>query len=119
MTEKLMMRQVLEILPLKYAQQPDAPGDRPGLRRWASFTRSGTVSTIARSRVRLLKRVGELIGVPRPLRDMAWVDRELKRPGLTLQRLHLEYPQQQPDGYRYSQFRRHEPRSSSRPSTVH
>jgi hypothetical protein len=32
---------------------------------------------------------------------MAWVHRELKRPGVTLQRLHLEYLERHPDdGYR-------------------
>jgi transposase len=38
---------------------------------------------------------------------MAWLHQELKRPGVTLRRLHLEYLAQHPDGYRYSQFRRH------------
>lgn len=56
---------------------------------------------------RLFRRVGDLLGVPRPLPDMAWVHQELKRPGVTLQRLHLEYLGQHPDGYRYSQFCRH------------
>jgi transposase len=61
----------------------------------------------AQLEARLFQRVGDLVGVPRPLLDMAWVHRELKRPGVTLQRLHLEYLQRQPDGYRYSQFCRH------------
>gem|GEM_PF-3564067 len=55
----------------------------------------------AQLEARLFQRVGDLVGVPRPLPDMAWVHRELKRPGVTLQRLHLEYLQQQPEGYRY------------------
>src|SRR3989475_1628183 len=38
---------------------------------------------------------------------MAWIHQELKRPGVTLQRLHLEYLAREPDGYRYSQFCRH------------
>jgi len=38
---------------------------------------------------------------------MAWLHQELKRPGVTLQRLHLEYLAQHRDGYRYSQFCRH------------
>jgi hypothetical protein len=42
-----------------------------------------------------------------PGRGRAEIHRELKRPGVTLQRLHLEYLQRHPDGYRYSQFCRH------------
>lgn len=38
---------------------------------------------------------------------MAWVHQELERSGATLQRLHLEYLAQHPDGYRYSQYCRH------------
>jgi hypothetical protein len=45
--------------------------------------------------------------MPRPRPDLAWAHQELKRPGVTLQRLHLEYLQQHPAGYRSSQFCRH------------
>jgi transposase len=55
----------------------------------------------------VFRRVGDVVGVPRPLPDMAWLHQELKRPGVTLLRLHLEYLAQPPDGYRYSQFCRH------------
>jgi transposase len=41
---------------------------------------------------------------PRPLPDPAWLHQELKRPGVTLQLLWLEYAKVHPDGYRYSQF---------------
>jgi transposase len=41
---------------------------------------------------------------PRPMPDMLWLHRELKRPGVTLEVLHLEYLEQHPDGYRYSRF---------------
>jgi transposase len=40
----------------------------------------------------------------RPLPDPAWVHPELRRVGVTLELLHLEYLQQHPDGYRYSAF---------------
>jgi transposase len=40
----------------------------------------------------------------RPLPDPAWVHTELRRVGVTLELLHLEYLQQHPDGYRYSAF---------------
>jgi transposase len=41
---------------------------------------------------------------PRPLPDCAVLDTELRRPGVSLQLLHIEYLQAHPDGYRYSQF---------------
>ncbi len=44
---------------------------------------------------------------PRPLPDPTWIHTELRRAGVTLELLHLEYLQQQPDGYRYSAFCRH------------
>lgn len=42
--------------------------------------------------------------LPRPLPDFAWVHRELRRPGVTVQLLWHEYVETHPDGYRYSQF---------------
>lgn len=43
----------------------------------------------------------------RPLPDPAWIHTELRRTGVTLELLHLEYLQQQPEGYRYSAFCAH------------
>jgi transposase len=43
----------------------------------------------------------------RPTPDWAWVHTELRRKGVTLQLLHLEYLEQNPGGYRYSQFCEH------------
>lgn len=40
----------------------------------------------------------------RPMPDLLWMFRELKRPAVTLELLHLEYLEQHPDGYRYSRF---------------
>ena len=54
-----------------------------------------------------------MVGVPRPLPDMAWLHQELTRPGVTLQRLWLEYLDAYPDAYRYSQFCRHYERGSA------
>ena len=42
--------------------------------------------------------------VERPLPDWNHVHLELRRPGVTLQLLNLEYLEQHPDGYQYSQF---------------
>src|SRR4030095_7478523 len=44
---------------------------------------------------------------PRPRPDPTWIHTELRRAGVTLELLHLEYLQQHPDGYRYSAFCRH------------
>lgn len=43
-------------------------------------------------------------GGPRPFPDPAWMHQELKRRGVTLQLLWMEYLKIHPDGYRYSQF---------------
>lgn len=40
----------------------------------------------------------------RPMPDMLWLYRELKKPAVTLEVLHIEYLEQHPDGYRYSRF---------------
>ncbi len=46
-------------------------------------------------------------GRSRPLPDMAWVHAELRRPGVTLQGLWVEYLEENPGGYRYSQYCEH------------
>lgn len=43
-------------------------------------------------------------GRTRPLPDAAWIDIERRRPGVTLELLHVEYLEQYPDGYRYTAF---------------
>jgi transposase len=40
----------------------------------------------------------------RPAPDPATLDIELRKKGVTLQLLHIEYLEEQPDGYRYTQF---------------
>ena len=40
----------------------------------------------------------------RPEPDLVWIHTELRRPGVTLELLHLEYLAAHPDGYRYSAF---------------
>lgn len=39
--------------------------------------------------------------------DPVWIHTELKKPGVTLELLHLEYLKEHPDGYRYTQFCEH------------
>jgi transposase len=41
---------------------------------------------------------------PRPVPDGAYLHVERRKPGVTLQLLHLEYLEQHPDGYQYTQF---------------
>src|SRR5688572_9298564 len=103
MTERLRMRQVREILRLKYAQRL---GHRAIAR--ACGVGVGTVAASCRRarqaglawpgplewedaqlEARLFQRVGDLVNVPRAMPDMAGLHQELKRPGVTLQRLHL------------------------------
>jgi len=43
-------------------------------------------------------------GPERPAVDPVWIQRELRRAGVTLELLHMEYLQQHPDGYRYTAF---------------
>src|SRR5438128_8955940 len=40
----------------------------------------------------------------RPWPDCAYLHAERRKPGVTLELLHLEYLEQHPDGYRYTQF---------------
>jgi len=54
---------------------------------------------------------GRLYGRPdvagqreRPAPDCAWIHAERRRPGVTLELLHLEYLERYPDGYRYTRF---------------
>jgi len=51
---------------------------------------------------RLYPSVAEVATHPVP--DCAWIHRERRRVGVTLELLHMEYLEQHPDGYRYSQF---------------
>ena len=46
-------------------------------------------------------------GVARARPDPEWIHTERKRPGVTLELLHLEYLREHPGGYRYTQFCEH------------
>src|SRR2546425_1676671 len=121
MTERLLMRQVREILRLKHEQglphRAIACAGGVGRGTVSEYCRRAQGGALtwplpadlddAQLEARLFRRVGEFVGVPRPVPDMAWIHQELKRPGVTLQRLHLEYLAQQPPGDRYSQLCRH------------
>jgi transposase len=115
------MRQIREILRLRWAgrlpQRAVARACGVGLGTVSEYCRRAAQAGLswplpdelddAQLEARLFRRVHDLVGVSRPLPDMAWLHQELKRPGVTLQRLWLEYLDAHPDGYRYSQFCRH------------
>ncbi len=44
------------------------------------------------------------LGATRPLPDCAYLHTERRKPGVTLELLHLEYLEQHPTGYRYTRF---------------
>jgi transposase len=46
-------------------------------------------------------------GAQRPLPEPSWIHTELRRKGVTLELLHVEYLQEYPDGYRYTAFCEH------------
>jgi transposase len=113
-----LMRQVREILRLKYGQRlPHRAIARTcgvGLGTVSEYCRRAEQVGLtwplpeelddAQLEARLFQRVHDLVGVPRPLPDMAWIHQELTRPGVTLQRLWLEFLEAHPDAHRYSQF---------------
>lgn len=120
-TERLLMRQIREILRLRWAsglpQRAVARACGVGLGTVFEYCRRATQAGLTwplpdelddrQLEARLFQRVHDLVGVARPLPDLAWLHQELKHPGVTLQRLWLEYLDAHPDGYRYSQFCRH------------
>jgi len=61
----------------------------------------------AQLEARLFARAEPLPSASRPLPDWPTVHRELRRKGVTLQLLHMEYKERQPSGYQYTQFCRH------------
>src|SRR5205807_9966347 len=118
MTERLLMRQVRGILRLKYEQglphRAIARACGVGLGTVSEYCRRAQRAALtwplpadlddAQLEARLFRRIGDVVGVPRPLPDMAWIHQELKRPGVTLQRL----------GQAAGDLRRHDGRGPAR-----
>jgi hypothetical protein len=116
-TERLSMRQIREILRQKWClgQSHRAVAESLGIG-------DGTVgTTVLRARAAgldwaqvesLTDEVLEarVYGPPTPpthhrvVPDCAYLHAERRKPGVTLELLHLEYLEQHPDGYRYTQF---------------
>jgi transposase len=118
-TERLPMRKIKEILRLKWLE-----GRRHRHIARALEVSVGKVSAVVRKAAELgldwerVEKLGEaeleeaIYGKVRrelkaPLPDPASMDLELKKPGVTLQLLHVEYREHHLDGYGYTQFCEH------------
>ncbi len=116
-TERLSMRQIREILRQKWslgrthrevAQSLGISSGAVGttvLRARAAGLAWGQVETLSDEALH-----ARVYGPPtpptrhRPVPDCAALHAERRKPGVTLELLHLEYLEQHPDGYRYTQF---------------
>jgi transposase len=116
-TTRLPMRHVREILRLKWKQGLSYRETSIALR--VSVGAVGSVLARAKAKELDWQRVSELsddelevvlygpklgAGQRRPLPDPEWMHTELRRKGVTLELLHLEYLEEHPDGYRYTSF---------------
>ena len=131
-TERLPMRKIREILRLKWVLKRSHRETARSL----GISPGAVGSVLARAKAKALSWAGletlsddqldELLygprsagRTPRPEPDCAWIHTELRRVGVTLELLHLEYLEQHPDdGYRYSAFcqRYNEWRKRQKPS---
>ena len=112
------MRQIREILRQKWAlglsHREVAQSLRVGLGTISSVLTRAQGAGLDWSQVQPLsddELEGRLYGRPevagqrqRPAPDCAWIHAERRRPGVTLELLHLEYLEGHPDGYRYTRF---------------
>jgi len=117
-TERLSMRQIREILRQKWAlglsHRAVAQSLRVGLGTISSIVTRAQGAGLDWAQVQTLTDAvleGRLYGRPevagqrqRPAPDCAWIHAERRRPGVTLELLHLEYLERHPDGYRYTRF---------------
>lgn len=118
-TERLPMRKIKEILRLKWLE-----GRRHRHIARALKVSVGKVSAVVQRAAEVglewerVEPLGEaeleaaIYGAVRrtlkaPLPDPAWMDLELKKAGVTLQLLHVEYRQSHPEGYGYTQLCAH------------
>ena len=118
-TERLPMRKLREILRLKWVAQRS----HREVARSLGVSAGTVAAAVGRARARALtweavealsdealERLlfgppsAEIGGGSRPEPDLAWLHQELRRPGVTLELLHVEYLAAHPTGYRYSAF---------------
>jgi transposase len=119
-TERLSMRQIREILRQKWVlgrpHREVAASLRLGLGTISGVLDRATQAGLDWPAVQILTDEaleGRLYArprsegrarAPRPEPDCAAIHRERRTPGVTLELLHLEYLEQHPDGYRYTQY---------------
>ncbi len=116
-TERLLMRHIREILRLKWTLRRSHRDTARSLGTSAGAVASvvtrakataltwDTVGTLSDDALeRMLYGPTLALTVVRPGPDLVWMHTELRRPGVTLELLHLEYLAVHPDGYRYSAF---------------
>ena len=117
-TERLPMRHIREILRLKWTLRRSHRETARSL----GISAGAVASVVSRAKAMALtweaveraqrRRLGAHavradaggIDGARPGPDLVWIHTELRRPGVTLELLHLEYLAAHPDGYRYSAF---------------
>jgi transposase len=118
-TERLPMRKLREILRLKWVAQRS----HREVARSLGVSAGTVAAAVGRARARaltwaavealsddVLERLlfgppaAAVVGGSRAEPDLAWVHQELRRPGVTLELLHVEYLTAHPTGYRYSAF---------------
>ena len=116
--ERLSMRQVKEVLRQKWVLKKSHREVARGLEISAGFvsgvmTRAAATGITTWAQAEVLpesviegKLYGPKVkaGAARPLPDPAHIHAERKRPGVTLELLHLEYLEGNPTGYRYTAF---------------
>ena len=127
-TERLLMRHIREILRLKWTLRRSHRDTARSL----GISAGAVASVVTRAKAmaltwgaasarsddaleRTLYGPKLALTVARPGPDLVWMHTELRRPGVTLELLHLEYLAAQPDGYRYSAFCGHYRRAAHRP----
>ncbi len=116
-TERLSMRQIREILRQKWtlacSHRQVAASLTVSLGTVTGVLRRATHAGLVWPQVQTLPDdalEARLYGAPatpgatRPLPDCAYLHTERRKPGVTLELLHLEYLEQHPDGYRYTRF---------------
>ncbi len=116
-TERLSMRQIREILRQKWAlgrsHRQVTASVKVSLGTVTGVVRRATHAGLDWPTVEPLTDAAletRLYGAPtppgrsRPQPDCAYLHAERKKPGVTLELLHLEYLEQHPTGYRYTQF---------------
>lgn len=116
-TERLSMRQIREILRQKWllgcSHRQVTASLRVSLGTVTAVLRRATHAGLDWAQVEALpedalaaRLYGAVVvpGAARPVPDGAYLHAERKKPGVTLELLHLEYLEQHPTGYRYTRF---------------